>query len=292
MTYDDALRALYQTPHDRFVAERKRRSDELRAAGDREAAAKIAKLARPSISAWVVNQLYWHARPELDELLATAARLRDGEVGAATAHRDVIAKLRQRAANLLADAGNAATETTMRRVTTNLSAIAAVGGFEPDPPGALAADRAAPGFEAAGVVPVVAMKANPEANAQGHSRAGAADASERAEEERRREQQRRADETARLRAERERVAAALRTATGELEAGQRRVRKLEQEIRDEENKLAKLRSTVDDLEQRLGADPGIGSSRPMIVVRPYRPSRGSTSMKSCSSGPHSFEGAM
>jgi hypothetical protein len=261
VSYDDAVRDLYQAKHDEFVAERKRLADALRAAGDRAGAAKLVKLARPPVSAWVVNQLYWHARDAFDELFATAARLREGDLGAAAAHREVAAKLRQRAANVLADAGHAASEVTLRRVTANLAAIAAAGGFAPDQPGALAGDRAPPGFEAlGGLADADAPRATPRP-AQPIARPIEAprrdDEKQRAEEARRLDEQRaerqRAEERAKRRAERERVAAALRTARGDVEAGERRVTAIEQELRDAHAAVARQRAVVDDLERRLAA---------------------------------------
>jgi hypothetical protein len=147
MAYADAARALHQVPLAQFVAERKRLADELRAAGDKKGGAKLRQLPRPSVSAWVTNQLYWHARDLYDEMMAAAAKLRDGDLGATAAHRDAIAKLRQRATAMLADAGHAATSATLHKVATNLAAISALGGFFPDEPGEMTADRDPPGFE-------------------------------------------------------------------------------------------------------------------------------------------------
>ncbi|HET9627354.1 MAG TPA: hypothetical protein VFP84_38610, partial [Kofleriaceae bacterium] len=151
MTYDDAVAALYQAPVDQFVAERKRLAAELKAAGDKADAARLAKLARPPISAWAVNQLWWRARDAFDELFATAHRLRDGKLDAMAPHREAIAKLRAHAAKILSDAEHGATEATLRKVTQTLSALAATGSWDPDPPGALTADRDPPGFEAVGI---------------------------------------------------------------------------------------------------------------------------------------------
>jgi hypothetical protein len=150
-TFDEAVAALYQAPHDAFVAERKRLATELKAAGDKASAARLAKLGRPPISAWAVNQLWWQARADVEALLAAAARLRQGDQSAASARRDSLAALRARAATLLEQGGHAATEATLRRVATTLSALAAAGGFEPDPAGALGADRDPPGFDIAGL---------------------------------------------------------------------------------------------------------------------------------------------
>ncbi|MDQ3367452.1 MAG: hypothetical protein M3680_18680, partial [Myxococcota bacterium] len=150
-SYDDAVAELHQAPHASFIAERKRLAGERKVAGDPTGATKLAKLPRPPISAWTVNQLWWHARDAFDELFETAERLRSGELAATAAHREAIAKLRARATRILADAGHASTEATLRKVTTTLAALAATGGWDPDPPGALGADRDPPGFGAIGI---------------------------------------------------------------------------------------------------------------------------------------------
>lgn len=150
-SYDDVVTELHQAPHTAFVTERKRLAGELKAAGDKEGAARLAKLPRPPVSAWVVNQLWWHARDAFEAMLAGAERLRAGDLGAAAAHREAIGKLRARAAAILADAGHAGSEVVLRRVTTTLAAIAAAGGFAPDPAGALGEDRDPPGFETMGI---------------------------------------------------------------------------------------------------------------------------------------------
>lgn len=152
ISYDQAVSALYRAPLESFVTERKRIAAELKADGDKPGAAQLAKLARPSTSAWAVNQLWWQARPAFDELFETAAELRRGKVAASAAHRKVLAKLAARAQQLLSEAGHSANDATVRRVTMTLSALAAAGSFEPDTPGALSKDRDPPGFEAFGIV--------------------------------------------------------------------------------------------------------------------------------------------
>jgi hypothetical protein len=150
LAYADALAALYRSSQELFVGERKRLAAELKAGGDKEGAARFGKLARPTLSAWAVNQLWWQARPLFEELLSSSERLRHGDRSAGSTHRDALTALRTRAAALLAEGGHAATDATLRRVTTTLSALAAAGGFEPEAPGALSADRDPPGFEAMG----------------------------------------------------------------------------------------------------------------------------------------------
>jgi hypothetical protein len=154
MDYDAALAELYQAPHGSFVEERKRLAAKLKADGDKAAAAQLAKRTRPTVSAWVVNQLWWHAGDAFTALLHAAAKLRDGDLSANAAHRDALAKLRTRASAMLSDAGHPPTETTLRRVTQTIAAIAATGSWEPDAPGTLTADRDPPGFDAAMLAPV------------------------------------------------------------------------------------------------------------------------------------------
>ena len=157
MNIEAAVRELYQVPLGQFVAERKRLAKEL---AKPDAKALLARR-RPTISAWAGNQLWWHARDAFDKLMETAEQLRKGHAAADKPHREAIAKLRARAATILEDAGHAASEGVLRRVTTTLSAIAAAGGWEPSEPGALADDLDPPGFAAMGLV----LPATPEPTA-------------------------------------------------------------------------------------------------------------------------------
>ena len=144
MAFDDVVSALYRAPHSEFIATRKRLAGELASLGDVTGAARLLKLARPPVSAWVVNQLWWSMQGVVETMIDTAARLRAGDSTAGRPHREAMAKLRAHAAALLAGAGHTATELTLRRVTTTLAALAATGGFSPDPPGALGGDREPP----------------------------------------------------------------------------------------------------------------------------------------------------
>ena len=149
--YDEALEALYRAPQPAFVAERQRLANQLKSDGDKAGAAALVKLSRPSISAWAVNQLWWHARKTFEDLFETAAQLRGGKLDARSAHRRTVAQLSTRARQLLSEAGHAASESTVRRVEMTLSSLAASGGFDPEPPGALSQDREPAGFEAFGM---------------------------------------------------------------------------------------------------------------------------------------------
>jgi hypothetical protein len=143
----EAAAHLYGVPLTAFGAERKRLVGELRAAGDRPGATAVAALARPSVSAWVVNQLHRVAADDLGALFDAAARMKGGDLSATEAHRQAVARLRTRAGEILVADGHAASETTLRRVSTTLLALSVHGSFDPDPPGQLVADRDPPGFE-------------------------------------------------------------------------------------------------------------------------------------------------
>jgi hypothetical protein len=141
-----AAEALYGAPVSAFVAERKRLAADAKAAGDKVAAAAIAKLAKPSVSAWVVNALLREGA--LGPLFAAAKRVREGELAASADQRAAMTQLRARAGQLLSSDDHAVTPAVIQRITTTLQAIAAIGTFAPDAPGRLIADRDPPGFEA------------------------------------------------------------------------------------------------------------------------------------------------
>lgn len=237
-SYDEAVAELFKGPHATFVAERKRLAGELKAAGDKAGAATLGKLGRPPISAWVVNQLWRQARAEFDALLETAKRIRGGDMGATPAHREAIAALRSKAAAILTEAGNAANEATLRRVATTLSAIAAHGGFAPDPYGALTDDRDPPGFEAAGI-PSLALVPAPSPS----PRAPEVGQPDQAEEDRRVA----AEEAALL--EKQRRAAELGAARAEVRRLSDELMDLQQQVTRSEGKLVSARSLVERLER-------------------------------------------
>jgi hypothetical protein len=79
---DDPTAELYGLPLEEFVAGRNALARDLRKDGDKERAAEVAKLKRPSVAAWAVNQLARRNRKELDLLLDAGHRLRTGQVEA------------------------------------------------------------------------------------------------------------------------------------------------------------------------------------------------------------------
>ncbi|HEX3688513.1 MAG TPA: hypothetical protein VHV28_02415 [Solirubrobacteraceae bacterium] len=128
---------LYGLALDRFIPERASLVRELRASGEREQAAAVAALRKPSVAAWAVNQLTRSQRRELDALLAAGDGLRDvqaGVLGGSADARDLrSAAERERAAvdalvtiarGLLSSGGHELSAATLERVAQTLHAAA------------------------------------------------------------------------------------------------------------------------------------------------------------------------
>jgi hypothetical protein len=225
---DEAAEALYSAPVSAFVAERKRLAAEAKAAGDKAAAAAIGKLAKPSVSAWVVNTLLREGA--LGALFDAGKRLREGELAAQVDQRAAIAQLRTRAAEILEGDAHAASPAVIQRITTTLLALAATGTFAPDPPGRLLGDRDPPGFEAMAGVELRAVPAPEPAPAAARP---ALKAVPKVDEER---------------ARRERAAAAARQIVADRHAELRRLR---EDLAQAEAVVARLQERISGVEDAL-----------------------------------------
>jgi len=157
---DDEVDRLYRLPIGGFVQARNDLAAALKKSGDPDAAKRVRDVPKPSASAWVVNQLYWTARPELDELIAAGDRYRRAQQAALAgdgselpdAERDrrrAIEEAIRRVRYILAESDQAASEPLMRRITTTLEALASYGSENPNPMrGRLTEDVVSPGFGA------------------------------------------------------------------------------------------------------------------------------------------------
>jgi len=74
--FDEVADELYGLPPDEFTATRTRYEKEAKAAGERDVAARIHSLAKPTMTAWLANQLVRSHRSELGPLLELGAALR------------------------------------------------------------------------------------------------------------------------------------------------------------------------------------------------------------------------
>ncbi len=157
---DEEIERLYTKPLSEFIDARNQLARTLRK-DHRDAAELIKKLAKPSVSAWAVNQAYWRARDEFDAMLDAGDELRamqqralgGGQPGdlqtAMAAQRQALAAVMKRAEAALKDGGHGKSNAILRRVSTTLEALATYGRAEEAPrAGRLCADVPAPGFDA------------------------------------------------------------------------------------------------------------------------------------------------
>ncbi|QHT57276.1 hypothetical protein GXP71_15135 [Cellulomonas sp. H30R-01] len=79
MDLDDVADDLYGAPPDQFVARRDAAAKEARAAGDRDLAADITALRKPTVAAWLVNALLRDVPGLAEQLVALGDSLREAE---------------------------------------------------------------------------------------------------------------------------------------------------------------------------------------------------------------------
>ncbi len=164
--------ALFQLPLVEFTAARNALVSRLKKGGAAGEAERVKALAKPSISAWVVNQLYWRHREAFNALLTAGERFRTAQAAQLAgnaanvrepleARRTALAALARLAAGVLRDAGHTANPDTLRRITTTLEALSVYGSLPEAPPaGRLTDDVDPPGFETlAALVPRVGRSA-------------------------------------------------------------------------------------------------------------------------------------
>ena len=71
--------ALFRLPLGEFTAARNALAAKLKNAQRADEAARVMGLAKPPVSAWAVNQLYWRHREPFERLLAAGDRLRTAQ---------------------------------------------------------------------------------------------------------------------------------------------------------------------------------------------------------------------
>ena len=132
----DEQERLYGLPLEEFVAARDEAARRARKAGDREAAAELAALRKPTVAAWAVNQLARRHRRDVDLLLDSGKRLLDAQRAslegggrepldaARTSLESAVQRLTAAARDEL---GESASETTMTRVVETLRAASLSG---------------------------------------------------------------------------------------------------------------------------------------------------------------------
>ena len=164
----DDVDALFKLPLAEFTSARNALAARLKKSSREEEkaeAARVKTLAKPSISAWAVNQLYWNYREEFDQLIASGERFHKAQTSrsagkvvdiraAMDARRESLSQLADIAASVLRDAGHNPALDTIHRITTTLEALSAYASRSDarhlESPGRLTQDIDPPGFESFG----------------------------------------------------------------------------------------------------------------------------------------------
>jgi hypothetical protein len=149
--------ALFKLPLGEFTSARNALVARLKKADRPTDAAAVKALAKPSVSAWAVNQLYWRHGDLFARLFEAGGRLRRAQSSQQTgnltrelvnARQEAVAALRQAAMDVLQEGGYGATRDLMRRITASLEALSAYGSRPGAPAaGRLSDDVEPPGFE-------------------------------------------------------------------------------------------------------------------------------------------------
>jgi hypothetical protein len=155
---EDDIDALFKLPLSEFIGARNDLATRLKRDGRADDASLIKTLAKPSISAWAVNQLYWKHREPFDRLLVTSQRFRQAQTSSTGARiadlresiesrGEALSDLLELATILLRDGGHNPTPDTIHRITTTLEALSAYATPGDSPtPGRLTQDVEPPGF--------------------------------------------------------------------------------------------------------------------------------------------------
>ncbi|MEV4476003.1 hypothetical protein [Nonomuraea sp. NPDC049504] len=250
MDLDEVADRLYGVPPPEFTAARAEAARAAKEAGDAGLAKEIAKLGKPTVSAWAVNRLSREHSAELDELLEVGERLRAAwqeqdadELAELTRLRgEVSAKVGRlaRQAGDLSAAAATEVDQTLDAALVDEEAAAEVRR------GRLAKPLRYSGFAPAPVTRPRPSRAKKKGAAEEADETGEAGEAGEAAEARRRE-----EEAARKAEEREEAQAAHREWLATLESAQREYDERAEKVERLEKKLAKARKKLDDARQRL-----------------------------------------
>ncbi|HZB23653.1 MAG TPA: hypothetical protein VE444_07380 [Gaiellaceae bacterium] len=229
---DEETDRLYEVDLDRFVAERNALAKQLRKEDRVDDADAVAALKKPSVAAWIVNQLARRQRKDVDMLLDAGHRIREAQRGVLTGKErsalDEGKRRQQKALDALRDAAKAlgARGETLERVSRTLRAAAVTDeGRELLARGRFTTDLALQGFDAVAELGV-------EPTSRGTKRGT------------REKPKPKRDVVAEARA-------ALSTAREQAQEPRRRVRELEKELERAQRELERAERDVEDAEARL-----------------------------------------
>lgn len=130
MDLRSAAEELYALRPDEFVARRNALAAESKGAGDKQLAAEVKQLAKPSTAAWAVNMLVRHDPDQVEQVLALGAALRGAQASMAgeelrelgRRRRQLTAAVTRRARALAAELGQKVGEPVAAQVEDTLHA--------------------------------------------------------------------------------------------------------------------------------------------------------------------------
>jgi hypothetical protein len=143
MSLDEVVAELLAGPLDEFTSRRNAKAKEMKAAGQRDLAAEVAKVKKPPVAVWAVNQLARRTKPVLERVRRAGEAVVQAQSGAVAGRKNAALELRsasdalqrelevavREAGDVLRADGHAADEATIRRVQ-EMVRLAAVSGGE------------------------------------------------------------------------------------------------------------------------------------------------------------------
>lgn len=125
---------LFKLPLAEFTAARNSLAARLKKEGRTGEAEQVKSMAKPTATAWAVNQLFWRERKDIERLLTIGEKVREAQTGKAVdlrglleERRALISQLTTRAAEILRDAGHAASQDATRRMAITFESLGAWG---------------------------------------------------------------------------------------------------------------------------------------------------------------------
>ncbi|MFF4195785.1 hypothetical protein [Nonomuraea sp. NPDC001831] len=259
MDLDEVAGRLYAVPPAEFTAARAAEVRAAKEAGDVRLSRDIAKLRKPTVSAWAVNRLAREHPAELAELLGVGERLRAAwqaqDAGALAELTRARGEATARVARLARQAGGLSAAAASEVDQTLDAAVVEAGAADQVRAGRLAKPLSYSGFAPApSAAPPSGPSSGSRPDSRGRGRAGkdpAAEARTRAEAEARQAREAREAREARKAKERAEAEAAHREWAEALESVTRDYDERAEKVARLERKLAKARKRLEEVRQRL-----------------------------------------
>ena len=127
MEIDNRIDQLYGLPLGEFTERRNAAAKEIKDAGDKDTAAAVKKLAKPTLAAWVVNQLARREPQLMQELISVQDRLASTASAKdlrelTHARRELVSKLKRSASKILEEGDYGTGAATLQHVSQTLLA--------------------------------------------------------------------------------------------------------------------------------------------------------------------------